>query len=455
VVVVGRDARRGSDRFARVTAEVFAAAGFDTRVLPGPLPTPVLAFAVRALGAVAGVQITASHNPAGDNGYKVYLADGRQIVPPVDTEIEQASASVGPAVRVPRSTIYRELDDGVVRAYRERVLSLRHRVDRGLRVALTPLHGVAGELTRSILTAAGHTVLVVPEQFDPDPDFPTVAFPNPEEPAATDALLRLAARERADIAFALDPDGDRCAVGVPDTVGWRMLRGDETGVLLGDYVLSTTDRPDPRVATTIVSSSLLAKVAAARGADYVETSTGFKWLSRAGIGLVYAYEEAIGHCVDPDTVADKDGISTAVVVCDLLTREIALGRTLSTALDDLMTTHGVHRTDLYSVRLPDTAAAGRRLDEIRHRPPEELAGVPVRTEDLLPNDNILRLTGPDRRVMIRSSGTEPILKFYLEVTEPVRDAGDLPRAKAVAADRLTALRRAVAEQHPTPVPQLY
>ena len=323
-VVVGRDARHQSDDFALATAEVLAAEGFSVVLLPDPAPTPVVAFAVRHLRAAAGVQITASHNPPADNGYKVYLDGGLQIVPPTDRDIESAMASA-PA-DIARSEVS-PVDTDLVHDYVQRAATVR-RTTGDVRVALTPMHGVGGEIALHVLSEAGITdVHTVAEQFAPDPDFPTVAFPNPEEPGATDLLLALAAEVDAEVAIALDPDADRCAVAVPTPTGWRMLSGDETGWLLGDYVLSQTEPGDVMaasvVASTVVSSRMLAAIAASHGARHVETLTGFKWLARADAGLpgstlVYAYEEAIGHCVDPAAVRDKDGISAAVLVCDLV-----------------------------------------------------------------------------------------------------------------------------------------
>src|SRR5690349_12278216 len=346
-VVVGRDARHGSEEFARAAAEVFAGAGFATRVLPGPLPTPVLAFAVRRLQAIAGVQITASHNPPADNGYKVYLADGAQIAPPSDAEIEAAITAAPPARSLPTADTATVTD--VTDAYLERVGRLPRGTARDLRIALTPMHGVGGATAVHALRAAGFTdVHVVPEQAAPDPAFPTVAFPNPEEPGATDLLLALAADVRADLAIALDPDADRCAL----AVGGRQLTGDETGVLLGDHLLRSGGYTDPLVATTVVSSSMLRAVAAAHGARYAETLTGFKWIVRGGPGLVYGYEEALGYCVDTDAVRDKDGIAAAVVACALAATLKAAGTGLPDRLDDLAAAHGVHRTEGLSLRLP-------------------------------------------------------------------------------------------------------
>lgn len=437
VVFVGRDARHGSEEFAVAAAEVMAGAGFDVRMLPGPLPTPVLAFLVRAHGAVAGIQITASHNPPADNGYKLYLAGGSQIVPPSDREIERAIETVPAAVSVPRTPSYTTVSDAEVDAYLERVAQLPTGQARSLRIALTPMHGVGGAFAVEALRRAGFTdVHVVRSQAVPDPDFPTVVFPNPEEPGASDELLALAASVDADLAIALDPDADRCALGVKDGDTWRMLRGDETGVLLGSLVLSTTESADPLVATTIVSSSLLKSIAAAHGARYAETLTGFKWLARAGEGLVFAYEEALGNCVDPAHVADKDGISAAVVAADLAAGLKASGRTLLDALDQLAIDHGLHLTDQISLRYTDLSLIGATMARLRATPPEGFT-----SEDLLPEADVLRWTADGVRVIVRPSGTEPKLKAYLEVVEPVTDG--LESARASGRARLTELRERV------------
>jgi len=443
-VVVGRDARHGSREFAAATAEVLAAAGFDVVVLPRPLPTPVLAFAVRRLRAAAGVQITASHNPATDNGYKVYTDGGAQLIAPADREIEHAIAAVGPALAVRRAPAT-PTDDALLTEYLARVAALPHGSNRDLRIALTPLHGVGGDTAIAALTAAGFTDLhTVTSQFDPDPDFPTVRFPNPEEDGATDALLELAESVGADLAIALDPDADRCAVGVPGPDGWRMLRGDETGVLLGDHVLATAG-PDPLLATTIVSSQLLAKVAAARGARFAETLTGFKWLVRAGAGLVYAYEEALGHCVDPEAVRDKDGISAAVLMADLAAGLKARGRSLPDVLDDYAVEFGVHAGDQVSRRVGHQGELADLMARLRADLPRSLAGDVVTAEDLLARRGALRtdavvLRGERTRMVVRPSGTEPKLKCYLEVVVDVDDRAGLDRARAEAARRLSELR---------------
>ncbi|TCJ94512.1 phospho-sugar mutase [Nocardia alba] len=447
-VVVGRDARHGSAEFATATAEIFTAAGFPVTALPDPVPTPVVAFAVRELGAVAGVQITASHNPPADNGYKVYLDGGSQLIAPADSEIEKRiEAVVEPVARETVSPSGTELIDRYVARVAELPRLLGGPGERaGVRIALTALHGVGGELAVRALAAAGFTdVRVVEEQFAPDPDFPTVSFPNPEEPGAADLLLALAERIDADVAIALDPDADRCALGVPGPDGWQMLRGDETGVLLADYVLRTHPA-DPLVATTIVSSRLLSKLAPARSARYAETLTGFKWLARAGDGLVYAYEEAIGHCVDPAKVRDKDGISAAVAAADLVALLKAQGTTLRNELDSYAVEFGLHAGDQVSLRLPDQAAATELVAALRANPPNDIAGTPVKFTDQAQIRGRLRtdaliFDAADFRIVVRPSGTEPKLKCYVEVFVPVADRDDLTDVKESAAQRLSQLAR--------------
>ncbi|MGV0625460.1 phospho-sugar mutase [Mycolicibacter minnesotensis] len=455
-VVVGRDARHGSALFAQATAEVLAAEGFSVLLLPEPLPTPVVAFAVRHTGAAAGIQITASHNPAADNGYKVYFDGGMQIISPIDTEIEAAMAEAPPADEIARRPVTAGGQE-LVASYIERAAAVRRHHGR-LRVALTPLHGVGGRTAVEVLRAAGFTdIHTVARQFDPDPDFPTVAFPNPEEPGATDELLALAAAVDADIAIALDPDADRCAVGVRDTAGWRMLTGNETGWLLGDYLLSqlpADEAESPVVASTVVSSQMLARIAEDHRARHVQTLTGFKWLSRAdaglpGTALIYAYEEAIGYCVDPEAVRDKDGISAAVLACDLVTALRDRGSSIPAALEELALRHGVHLTDTLSRRVADPAEAAAVMDRLRADPPSRLAGFDVTTADLLhregPVTDALVFSGASAdttlRVVVRPSGTEPKFKCYFEVTRT--PSADLAGDRAAAARVCAALIEAV------------
>jgi phosphomannomutase len=446
-VVVGRDTRHGSEEFALAAAEVLAAQGFPAMLMFAAVPTPVVAFTVRRTGAAAGIQITASHNPPTDNGYKVYFEGGFPIVPPTDRHIERAIAEAPHADEIPREPV---TVSGVeeVQHYVDRAAHVRH--TRGsVRVALTPLHGVGGEFVMDALVRAGFAdVHVVESQFAPDPDFPTVSFPNPEEPGAVHALLKLAADVDAEIAVALDPDADRCAIGVPTPDGWRMLSGDETGWLLGDYILSQIE-PGPVseatvVASTVVSSRMLAAVAKAHGARHVETLTGFKWLSRAdvelpGCTLVYAYEEAIGHCVDPGAVRDKDGISAAVLACDLVATLRDQGRTVLDALDDLAVRHGVHTTTAVSRRVADPDEAAAMMARLRATPPDRLAGFEITVTDLLGErgqrrtDALVFFGGDDQnwvRMVVRPSGTEPKVKSYIEVR--CADLGELEATRAKA-----------------------
>ncbi|UNX54190.1 phospho-sugar mutase [Georgenia sp. TF02-10] len=461
-VVIGYDARHGSADFAVDTAAVVTATGGRARLLPAPLPTPVLAFAVRHLGADAGVMVTASHNPPQDNGYKVYLGgravtgsgQGAQIVPPYDEQIAAHIAAVGPAAAVQRAADgWEVLGPQVREAYLQRVASLvpgEH--SRALRIVLTPMHGVGGATAVEALRRAGFTdVVVVPEQAEPDPDFPTVAFPNPEEPGALDLALRLARRVRADLVIANDPDADRCSAAVPDPAadgGWRQLTGDEIGSLLGEQTAAAAALTGRGVlASSVVSSQLLARIAQSHGLAHRTTLTGFKWIARTE-GLVFGYEEAIGFCVDPTAVRDKDGISAAVRLAYLGAQLTDTGRTFLDALDDLARRHGLHHTSQLAVRVTDLGLIADAMARLRQSPPTALAGSPVtaRTDlaegsaDLPPTDGLLYLTAAGDRVIVRPSGTEPKLKCYLEVVLPVADGGDVAAARRAAADRMTRLR---------------
>ncbi|MEU4591815.1 phospho-sugar mutase [Micromonospora aurantiaca (nom. illeg.)] len=454
-LVIGYDARRGSRAFAERTAQVATGAGRQALLLPRPLPTPVLAFAVRQLGAVAGVMVTASHNPPQDNGYKVYLGAqlggelgaGAQIVPPADAGIEAAIRAVGPLAAVPLGPAGQVLGDDMVTAYVEQAAAV---VDpagpRDLKVAYTPLHGVGGVVLTAAFARAGFGVPgVVPEQAEPDPAFPTVSFPNPEEPGAVDLLVALADRTGADLAVANDPDADRCAVAVRDAGSWRMLRGDEVGALLADHLMRRG--VTGLYATTIVSSALLRAMAAARGLPYDETLTGFKWIVRAGGGrepLVYGYEEALGYCVAPGHVRDKDGITAALTVAELAAGLKAEGRTLLDRLDELAAEFGVHHTEQLSVRVEDLRVIADSMARIRAATPTTLLGQPVtEASDLLPDADVVILRTGAARVVIRPSGTEPKLKAYLEVVEPVT-GGDVPAARQRARAAVTELRNEIA-----------
>ncbi|MEU5821621.1 phospho-sugar mutase [Streptomyces sp. NPDC047803] len=454
LVVIGYDARYKSADFARDTAAVMTGAGLRAAVLPRPLPTPVLAYAIRHLGAVAGVEVTASHNPPRDNGYKVYLGDGSQIVPPADGEIAAAIAAVGPLDTVPRPEGgWETLGDEVLEAYLARTDAvLDAESPRTARVVYTAMHGVGASVLTAAFDRAGFPApVLVAEQAEPDPAFPTVAFPNPEEPGAMDLAFTTARRVNPDIVIANDPDADRCAVAVPDPAAegsWRMLRGDEVGALLASHLVS---RGATGVfAESIVSSSLLGRIAEKAGLGYEETLTGFKWIARVE-GLRYGYEEALGYCVDPEGVRDKDGITAALLVAELASVLKERGRTLLDLLDDLAVDHGLHATDQLSVRVEDLSVIADAMRRLRERPPAALAGLEVATAedlsrgtDLLPPTDGLRYHLDGARVIVRPSGTEPKLKCYLEVVVPVGSAAGLPAARERAAELLDGIKRDLA-----------
>ena len=444
-VVVGYDARHKSGVFATDTAAVMRGAGRDAYLLPRPLPTPVLAFAVRHLGCAAGVMVTASHNPPRDNGYKVYLGDGSQIVPPTDSEISAHIHDVGPAIDVPVDKDWQDLDESLLDAYLDAVGSLVPATNpRDLRIVYTPLHGVGADPVRRVLRDTGFTdVHLVPAQAEPDPEFPTVAFPNPEEPGAIDLAVALAEDVGSDVVLANDPDADRCAVAVPGPRGWRMLRGDEVGALLGHDLLRRG--ADGVFAASIVSSSLLGAMARRHGRRYEETLTGFKWIARVP-GLRFGYEEALGYCVAPEVVRDKDGVTALLLVADLAARLKGEGRTLQDRLDEIATEYGLYATDQLSVRVSDLALIADAMTRLRAAPPDSLGGLPVeRIEDLAdgggglpPTDGLLYRLGDGARIVVRPSGTEPKLKAYLEVVVPVTAGVDA--ARIAAAGRLDAIR---------------
>ncbi|WP_328755600.1 phospho-sugar mutase [Streptomyces sp. NBC_00269] len=451
LVVVGYDARHKSADFARDTAAVMTGAGLRAAVLPRPLPTPVLAFAIRHLGAVAGVEVTASHNPPRDNGYKVYLGDGSQIVPPADAEIAAEIAAIRTLHDVPRpDSGWETLDEGVLEAYLARTDAvLAPDSPRTARTVYTAMHGVGKDTLLAAFARAGFPEpVLVTEQADPDPDFPTVAFPNPEEPGAMDLSFAAARAADPDLIIANDPDADRCAVAVKDDEDWRMLRGDEVGALLAAHLVARGARGV--FAESIVSSSLLGRIAEKAGLPYEETLTGFKWIARVD-GLRYGYEEALGYCVDPEGVRDKDGITAALLVTELASTLKEQGRTLLDALDDLAVAHGLHATDQLSVRVEDLTVIAKAMTALREEPPTELAGLRVaQAEDLtrgtatLPPTDGLRYTldGEYRaRVIVRPSGTEPKLKCYLEAVIPVEAHSDLASARAEGTRVLNAIKR--------------
>ncbi|MCC5476609.1 phospho-sugar mutase [Streptomyces barringtoniae] len=448
LVVIGYDARHKSADFARDTAAVMTGAGLRAAVLPRPLPTPVLAYAIRHLGAVAGVEVTASHNPPRDNGYKVYLGDGSQIVPPADAGIAAEIDAIASLHDVSRPDAGWEiLDDAVLEAYLARTDAvLAEGSPRTARTVYTAMHGVGKDVLLAAFARAGFPEpVLVAEQAEPDPDFPTVAFPNPEEPGAMDLAFARARATDPDLVIANDPDADRCAVAVRDGADWRMLRGDEVGALLAAHLVRRGARGT--FAESIVSSSLLGRIAEKAGLPHEETLTGFKWIARVD-GLRYGYEEALGYCVDPEGVRDKDGITAALLVTELASQLKEEGRTLLDLLDDLAVEHGLHATDQLSVRVQDLSLIADAMRRLREQPPTGLAGLAVvRAEDLtrgtekLPPTDGLRYTLDGARVIVRPSGTEPKLKCYLEVVVPVADHAALPAARARATELLTSIKR--------------
>jgi phosphomannomutase len=467
-VVIGYDARHNSEVFARDTAEVMTGAGIRAYVMPRPLPTPLLAYAIRDLGCIAGVMVTASHNPPQDNGYKVYLGDGSQIVPPADAEIAACIAAVGALADIPRGDAGEVLGEDLLERYEATVAGLVAGGDpaprRDLRIVYTPMHGVGGSTVQRVLDLAGfNPPHEPPAQAEPDPDFPTVSFPNPEEPGAMDLALALAAEVDADIVVANDPDADRCAVGLPtgdraqahgdraqSRSHWQMLRGDEVGALLAQHLL--TQGKQGVYAQSIVSSSLLGAMAAAAGQPHQETLTGFKWIGRIP-GLAFGYEEALGYCVDPEHVKDKDGVSAILLVCELAASVKAQGRSLRDVLDDIARTHGLYATDQLSVRFTDLAQIPATMARLREAPPTSFGGLAVErlddlslgTPDLPPTDGLRYSLADGARVIVRPSGTEPKIKCYLEVVVPVSDdsgddSGGVDAARIAAAGRLDAIR---------------
>ncbi|GAB3538280.1 phospho-sugar mutase [Arthrobacter tecti] len=460
--VVGFDARHNSRIFAEETAAIFTAAGLETFLLPTELPTPVLAYAIRALQCEVGVMVTASHNPPQDNGYKVYLggraveptARGVQIVAPHDTAIAAAIASVGD-VKLAESG-WTVLPNSTEDDYVATVVALADREGypaRDLSIVLTPLHGVGGRTAQAVLAAAGFAdVHVVAEQAEPDPAFPTVEFPNPEEPGALDLALAAAGTHDADLVLANDPDADRMAAAAKDpaTGQWRMLRGDEAGALLGLHLAhrlsggSASSRGGV-FANSIVSSRLLGRIANAAGFRHTQTLTGFKWISRVP-DLGFGYEEALGYCVAPEVVRDKDGLSAALLLAEFAATCHAEGKTLFDVLDELALAHGLHVTDQLSVRVENLDLLGTMMTRLRQVPPSSFAGSAVTVAedlaegaDLPPTDGLLYVTEDQTRVIIRPSGTEPKLKCYLEVVEPVGSPSELGTAKTTARTRLDAV----------------
>ena len=430
-VVIGRDARYGSEDYTFETAEIMSGAGMKVFVLPRPLPTPVLAFATNELGCDVGIMVTASHNPPQDNGYKVYLGGtvdgieyrGSQIVSPTDVSIAQKIDAITYLKELPRGKVWTVLGEEIIEKYIECTASLATRPGT-LKIVYTAMHGVGTETLQRVFKKAGYpSPILVAAQAAPNPDFPTVAFPNPEESGAIDLALETAKTFDADLVIANDPDADRCAAAVKDPVtGWRMLRGDELGAILGESIAQKSS--DGIFANSIVSSSILKKIAGHYKLDFKETLTGFKWLAKVK-GLTFGYEEALGYAVDAKTVNDKDGISAAITVAQIATDLAADGKTLLDLLDEIWSRHGYHATEQISIRLSDLSKVDVILGGLRANPPQNIAGRVVTsiddlatpTDGLPPTDGLRIWLDGGVRIIIRPSGTEAKMKCYIEVIE--------------------------------------
>ena len=430
-VVIGRDARYGSEDYTFETAEIMSGAGMKVFVLPRPLPTPVLAFATNELGCDVGIMVTASHNPPQDNGYKVYLGGivdgieyrGSQIVSPTDVSIARKIDAITSLKQQPRGKEWTVLGEEIIEKYIDRTAALATKPG-SLRIVYTAMHGVGTETLQRVFHKAGFaSPILVEAQAAPDPDFPTVAFPNPEEPGAIDLALETAKTFDADLVIANDPDADRCAAAVKDpATGWRMLRGDELGAILGESIARKTTTGI--FANSIVSSSILKKIAKHYNLEFKETLTGFKWLAKIN-GLTFGYEEALGYAVDARTVNDKDGISAAITLAQIATDLAADGKTLLDLLDEIWARHGFHATEQISIRLSDLSKVGVILGGLRNNPPQDIADRAVTsiddlaapTDGLPPTDGLRIWLDGGVRIIIRPSGTEAKMKCYIEVIE--------------------------------------
>ena len=428
-VVIGRDARHGSEVFENISAEIFSGAGFKVLVLPRPLPTPVLAFAVNELGADVGVMVTASHNPRSDNGYKVYLGGtvdgvtyrGSQIISPADKQISAHIQSIESLKSMPRGSHWQILDEDIVEKYVERTKVLAPRPAE-LKIVYTAMHGVGTKTLQRVFHRAGFpSLILVQSQAQPDPDFPTLPFPNPEEAGALDLALETAKAFDADLVIANDPDADRCSVAIKERdLTWRALRGDEIGAIFGEVIAKNAQ--SGTLANSIVSSSILSKIAAHHQLNFEETLTGFKYVSKIP-NLIFGYEEAIGFCVDPHTVNDKDGVSAALLMAQIATDLKNEGKTLNDLLDEIWKTYGFHATEQISIRVSDLALISTLMNKLRTQTITEVAGLKVLSkDDLAKPTNSLPATDGLRfnlekniRIIIRPSGTEPKIKCYIEV----------------------------------------
>ena len=455
-VVVGRDARRGSEEFNDEVVNVLLGAGVRVHELPGPLPTPLVAYGVRALGTAAGIMITASHNPSRDNGFKLYANDGAQIIPPSDEIVERhALAAHTPVLGDRSSPLHQFVTHDLLDSYQKHFAN-RFGVETGsaLNIVYTPLHGVGGDFMAALFEQAGYTnVSMVGSQFAPDAAFPTLPFPNPEEVGALDLAMARADEVKSDLVIANDPDADRLGVAVRSGRGWHVLRGDEIGWLLASSLFPTMHHVEDVVATTIVSSTMLRAMALHYGVRYAQTLTGFKWISRAaGDGVLrFGYEEALGFSVDP-AVADKDGISAALAIVHFAHVLSLEGKTLLDRLDEIEASFGVHATSQLSQRAdgPEGGVAiAASMAALRDRPPSMLGGIEVSEvadlslgyRGLAATDGVMLVLGAMGRVVVRPSGTEAKLKAYIEVTSPPLGAATLQRQRENAAEVVSAVRR--------------
>ena len=454
-VVIGRDARYGSEDFTFESAAIFSGAGMKVFVLPRPLPTPVLAYAVRDLQVDCGIMVTASHNPPQDNGYKVYLGgvvDGinynaSQIVSPAD---EQISAHIDRQNHeLTRGNEWTVLNDDVLERYVARTALVAPTI-YDVKAVYTAMHGVGTETVERVFAQAGYGApILVKAQTDPDPDFPTVAFPNPEEPGAIDLSLEVAREAVGDVVIANDPDADRCAAAINDGGTWRMLSGDELGSLFGEYLASSAPEKyrDKAFANSIVSSSILSKIAKRHGIEFHETLTGFKWLAKIE-NLGFGYEEAIGYSVDPQTVNDKDGVSAAIALARIAGELKAQGSSISDYLKKINAEYGFHKTVQISIRVQVLSNIGRVLNTLRQQQPTEIAGLGVlRFDDLLqpngalpPTDGLRFYLEENVRVIIRPSGTEPKVKCYIEVVRQSDSNEDRSAADKIIAQLTPVLK---------------
>lgn len=426
-IVIGRDARYGSEDFTTDTAEIMSGFGFTVYVLPRPLPTPVLAYTVRKLKCDVGVMVTASHNPPQDNGYKVYLGGlvdeieyfGSQIISPTDSNISWEIKNAPNLNQVARDKKWQIVSEEIINDYITTTAQLIN-TPTEINIVYTPLHGVGKETIVKVFASAGLKLHLVQEQAEPDPDFPTVAFPNPEEPGAIDKSLELAEKLSADLVIANDPDADRCAIAINDG-NWRMLRGDEVGAILGEY-LATKLNGKLVFANSIVSSSILGKIAAAHQIEFHETLTGFKYLSKVP-GLRFGYEEALGYAVDPKSVNDKDGISAALVLAEIAATRKKAGSSIAEMLDEIWKKYGFHGTRQLSIRTNRIEEIASVMKKLRTNLPDRIGDFTVSKIDdlaspsdgLPPTDGIRIWLDGKYRVIVRPSGTEAKLKCYIEV----------------------------------------